>query len=72
MLHVPLTDEGGPASNRLLYLEALEQLERSGIPYRALRTDFVGCASDSEYLAKMHCLRLAFKKIMADKEVRTW
>jgi hypothetical protein len=64
--------EDGPASNRLLYLEALEQLDRSGIPYRALRTDFVGCATDSEYLAKLHCLRIAFREIMADDKIRKW
>lgn len=62
----------GPPANRLLYLEALEHLDKHGIPYRALRTDFVGCETDSEYVAKLHCLRLAFKQIMKDGEIRKW
>jgi len=62
----------GPPANRLLYLEALEHLDKHGIPYRALRTDFVGCETDSEYVAKLHCLRLAFKQIMKDEEIRKW
>lgn len=55
-----------------LYLEALEHLEKNGIPYRTIRTDFVGCANDTEYLAKLHCLRLAFKDIMAKPDDRNW
>ncbi len=39
---------------------------------RSLRTSFVGCASDSEYLAKLHCLRLAFDNIMRDESVVEW
>lgn len=55
-----------------LYLEALEHLEKDGIPYRSIRTDFVGCANDTEYLAKLHCLRLAFKYIMGTTDDRNW
>jgi len=55
-----------------LYLEALEHLEKNGIPYRTIRTDFVGCANDTEYLAKLHCLRLAFKEIMSKPDDRNW
>jgi len=55
-----------------LYLEALEHLEKNGIPYRSIRTDFVGCANDTEYLAKLHCLRLAFKDIMSKPDDRNW
>ena len=76
--HIPMinfflpTGADGPPANRLLYLEALEHLDKHGIPYRALRTDFVGCETDSEYVAKLHCLRLAFKQIMKDEEIRKW
>jgi len=55
-----------------LYIQALELLEKQGIPYRLIRTDFVGCSSDSEYLAKLHCLRQAFTKLMADNNIRQW
>ena len=66
------TGASGSPANRLLYLEALEHHDRHGIPYRALRTDFVGCETDSEYVAKLHCLRLAFKQIMKEEEIRKW
>lgn len=56
-----------------IYVDALQILDENGeIPYRALRTEFVGCESDSEYLAKLHCLRLAFAKLMSDDVIRTW
>ncbi|XP_023325632.1 mitoguardin [Eurytemora carolleeae] len=56
----------------VLYKAALEVHETSGIPYRVMRTDFLGCASDTDYLAKLHCLRLAFREIMKDNELREW
>ena len=40
-----------------LYQTALDLYESSGIEYRVMRTEFVGCATDVEYLAKLHCLR---------------
>ena len=33
---------------------------------------FLGCSSDADYLAKLHCLRLAFKHIMAQEDIRDW
>lgn len=59
-------------ARQALYLEALEHLEKQGIPYRSIRTDFVGCNNDTEYLAKLHCLRLAFKHIMEHNPDRNW
>jgi hypothetical protein len=62
-----------PEADRLpLYLAALEQHEMEGIPYRVIRTEFVGCASDQEYLAKLHCLRGAFGHIMLDPGNKEW
>ena len=29
---------------------------------RIMRTEFLGCSSDLDYLAKLHCLRLAFRQ----------
>ena len=37
-----------------------------------LRTDFLHCVSDVEYLAKLHCLREAFTVIMEKKENKDW
>lgn len=59
-------------ARQALYLEALEHLEKQNIPYRSIRTEFVGCSNDTEYLAKLHCLRLAFKYIMDNTEHRNW
>jgi len=55
-----------------LYQAALDHHEAVGIKYRVMRTDFVGCASDLEYLAKLHCLRKAFTHIMKDPDNRLW
>ncbi|KAK9707965.1 Mitoguardin [Popillia japonica] len=49
-----------------LYQAALRQLENGGIPCRTLRTEVVRCGSDCEYLAKLHCLRLAFQHILRE------
>ena len=63
---------GETDAKQALYLEALEHLEKDSIPYRSIRTEFVGCANDTEYLAKLHCLRLAFKHIMSNTDDRNW
>jgi len=55
-----------------LYEQAVNHLEKSGIPCRMIRTDFVGVESDAEYLAKLHCLRLGFKRIMENPEYKSW
>lgn len=55
-----------------LYQTALRQLENTGIPYRTLRTELVKCGSDGEYLAKLHCLRLAFQHVLKDHTNYLW
>ena len=55
-----------------LFQDAMRVLESSEITYRAIRTEFVGCSSDSEYLAKLHCLRQAFDHIMQQEHHRKW
>ncbi|XP_013182868.2 mitoguardin isoform X2 [Amyelois transitella] len=57
--------------NLELYQMAVKQLE-SGIPCRTLRTDVVQCTSDSEFLCKLHCLRLAFTAVFKDAAVWAW
>lgn len=44
-----------------LYQSAVKHLEETPIPYRTMRTEQVNCSSDVEYLAKLHCIRLAFQ-----------
>lgn len=55
-----------------LYQAALRQLEDGGIPCRVLRTDLVKCGSDGEYLAKLHCLRLAFQHLLREPANYIW
>jgi len=58
--------------NLSLYQLALKQLDESGIPYRTLRTETLGCQSDCEYLAKLHCVRLAFQLLFKDERVKNF
>lgn len=44
-----------------LYQNAIRHFEETPIPVRQIRTEMVNCASDLEYLAKLHCIRLAFQ-----------
>lgn len=55
-----------------LYQAALRQLENGGIPCRILRTELVKCGADGEYLAKLHCLRLAFQHMLRDPINYSW
>lgn len=53
-----------------LYQAALKQREENGIPVRKLRTEVVKCGSDIEYLAKLHCVRLAYQYMFMDPEIK--
>jgi hypothetical protein len=39
---------------------------------RTLRTEVVSCASDAEFLCKLHCLRLALPAVFRDAAVWAW
>ncbi|XP_053604316.1 mitoguardin [Plodia interpunctella] len=57
--------------NLELYQMAVKQLE-SGISCRTLRTEVVQCSSDSEFLCKLHCLRLALRHVFLDAAAWRW
>lgn len=64
--------EGGDAEFPL-YAAALRLVEAGTVPYRSLKTDMVSCRNgDQEYLAKLHCLRGAFSRILSDGDKRMW
>lgn len=44
-----------------LYQTAIIHHEETPIPYRTAHTELVHCANETEYLAKLHCVRLAFQ-----------
>lgn len=55
-----------------LYQTACRHLEESTVPCRTIRTELVNCQSDSEYLAKLHCLRMAFRFMFKDPRNGAW
>lgn len=64
--------DGGDAEFPL-YAAALRLVEAGTVPYRSLKTDMVSCKSgDQEYLAKLHCLRGAFSRIISDNDKKHW
>lgn len=60
------SDTFADLTNLPLYQAALKQYEETGIPCRCLRTEMVRCGSDVEFLGKLHCVRLAFRRIFSD------
>ncbi|KAJ8729259.1 hypothetical protein PYW08_000840 [Mythimna loreyi] len=66
-----LTEALPELENLELYQAAVKQFE-IGIPYRTLRTEVVQCGSDSEFLCKLHCLRVAFTQVFKDAAVWAW
>lgn len=58
--------------NYPLYQSSLELLDEQPIPCRTVRTDMVGCNSDTEYFAKLHCIRLAFQLLFKDTKNSRW
>ncbi|XP_040584025.1 mitoguardin [Lepeophtheirus salmonis] len=59
-------------SRHLLYLEAVQILNKKSIPYRSIRNEVVGVESEHEYLGKLHCIRLAFQHLMSQDNVKSW
>ncbi|KAH8870436.1 Importin-9 [Schistosoma japonicum] len=57
---------------RPLYYNALKLLNEGEVPYRALRTQFVGCELDIEYLGKVHCIRQGFDHIFNCPKPASW
>lgn len=55
-----------------LYQNAIKHFEENSIPYRSMRTELVNCSSDCEYLAKLHCIRLAFQYLFKDPTAGRW
>lgn len=55
-----------------LYMNTVRGMEANPIPCRYIRSDLVHVPSDSEYLAKLHCIRLAFHHMFRDQNVSKW
>ncbi|XP_072918680.1 mitoguardin 1 isoform X2 [Hemitrygon akajei] len=49
-----------------LYEEAMQLAEEGKVFCRVLRTELLECVGDSDFLAKVHCVRQAFQVILSD------
>ncbi|XP_037538320.1 mitoguardin 1 [Nematolebias whitei] len=53
-----------------MYEEALHMAEEGSISCRVLRTEILGCYSDLDFLAKLHCVRQACQLVLRDRATR--
>ncbi|XP_071077050.1 mitoguardin 2 isoform X2 [Desmodus rotundus] len=49
------------------YEEALQLVKEGKVLCRTLRTELLGCYSDQDFLAKLHCVRQAFEGVLEDQ-----
>ncbi|XP_064533044.1 mitoguardin 2 isoform X1 [Pseudopipra pipra] len=49
------------------YEEALQLVKEGKVACRTLRTELLGCHSDQDFLAKLHCVRQAFQELLEDE-----
>ncbi|KAM6297086.1 mitoguardin 2 isoform 1-T1 [Aegotheles albertisi] len=49
------------------YEEALQLVREGKVACRTLRTELLGCYSDQDFLAKLHCIRQAFQELLEDE-----
>ncbi|XP_037002558.2 mitoguardin 2 isoform X2 [Artibeus jamaicensis] len=49
------------------YEEALQLVKEGKVLCRTLRTELLGCYSDQDFLAKLHCVRQAFEGLLGDR-----
>ena len=67
-----LAELASAAGESPLYQSALELYESDGIPFRTLRTARVGCDSDVEFVARLHCIRLGYQCLLLRPDARHW
>ncbi|KAI7796106.1 mitoguardin 2 [Triplophysa rosa] len=53
-----------------LYEEAMSLVKDGGVACRTMRTELLGCFSDQDFLAKLHCVRQAFQVLLLDETHR--
>ncbi|NXN97211.1 MIGA2 protein, partial [Rhinopomastus cyanomelas] len=49
------------------YEEALQLVKEGKVACRTRRTELLGCYSDQDFLAKLHCVRQAFQELLEDE-----
>uniref|UniRef100_A0A3B3SA56 Mitoguardin 1 n=1 Tax=Paramormyrops kingsleyae TaxID=1676925 RepID=A0A3B3SA56_9TELE len=55
-----------------LYEEALRLAEEGKVSCRVLRTEILECLGDTDFLAKLHCVRQACQVILCDRTTRAF
>uniref|UniRef100_A0A8C9VWB7 Mitoguardin 1 n=1 Tax=Scleropages formosus TaxID=113540 RepID=A0A8C9VWB7_SCLFO len=55
-----------------LYEEALQLAEEGKVSCRVLRTEILECLGDTDFLAKLHCVRQACQVILRDRATRVF
>ncbi|XP_043941796.1 mitoguardin 1 isoform X2 [Protopterus annectens] len=60
----------GSLCHCLLYEEAMHLVEEGKVYCRVLRTEMLECLGDSDFLAKLHCIRQAFQIILSEEANR--
>ncbi|XP_026545727.1 mitoguardin 2 [Notechis scutatus] len=53
-----------PSRPAVAYQEALQLVKDGLVLCRTFRTELLGCCSDDDFLAKLHCIRQAFKELL--------
>ncbi|XP_068104598.1 mitoguardin 2 [Hyperolius riggenbachi] len=56
-----------PSRPAAAYEEALRMVDAGEVTCRTVRTELLGCYSDQDFLAKLHCVRQAFQLILLDE-----
>ncbi|XP_044124513.1 LOW QUALITY PROTEIN: mitoguardin 2 [Bufo gargarizans] len=56
-----------PAKPAAAYEEAMKLVKYGEVTCRTARTELLGCYNDQDFLAKLHCVRQAFKLLLQDK-----
>ncbi|XP_056394745.1 mitoguardin 2 [Hyla sarda] len=56
-----------PAKPAAAYDEAMKLVKCGEVTCRTLRTELLGCYNDQDFLAKLHCVRQAFKLLLQDE-----
>ncbi|XP_026854180.2 mitoguardin 1 isoform X1 [Electrophorus electricus] len=60
----------GPLCHYPFYEEALQMAEDGKISCRVLRTEMLECLGDTDFLAKLHCIRQACQVILHERATR--
>ncbi|XP_071980466.1 mitoguardin 2 [Engystomops pustulosus] len=56
-----------PSKPAAAYEEAMKMVKCGEVPCRTLRTELLDCYNDQDFLAKLYCVRQAFKLLLQDE-----